>query len=101
MFHQIYATYSKEAAVKGFNPLMDDGCLGELKGSDRELMLGLRGLLEDPNDWSELEFLCDPNILPTMQDCSYVRDRSVDYTGKLIAKFLMSFTHNEFKFGPR
>jgi hypothetical protein len=47
MFHQIYATYSKEAAVKGFNPLMDDGCLEELKGSDRELMLGLRGFMED------------------------------------------------------
>jgi hypothetical protein len=50
---------------------------------------------------SELEFLCDPNILPTMQEGSYVRDRSVDYTGKLIAKFLMSFTQNEFKCEPK
>lgn len=121
MFHQVYATYSKEAGVKGFNPLIDDGCLGELKISDRDLMLGLRKLLEDPRDceyhllsdrntclWlrpeltaeligSELEYLCDPSILPRMQEDSNVRDRSVDYTGKLIAKFLMSFTHSEFK----
>ena len=50
-FHQIYATHSREANAKSFNPLVDDASLqlAELDPAAYEMVLHLRHLIMDRN----------------------------------------------------
>lgn len=96
-FHQIYQTHSREAGTRGFNPLMDEGVLevAELDGPAVEMVGRLRELLVGPS-WDELDFLCMDPILPNEEDHPYPRDTSFNYTGRLVAKFLLSFTDEKY-----
>jgi hypothetical protein len=48
----------------------------------------------------ELDFLCADPILPNQEDHPYPRDIAYNYTGRLVAKFLLSFTDEKYIFGP-
>jgi hypothetical protein len=50
-FHHVYQTHSKDAASKGFNPLVDDGPAeqGDLDSAAVEFVMMLRRLIEQPN----------------------------------------------------
>ncbi|KAJ4304132.1 hypothetical protein N0V88_001742 [Collariella sp. IMI 366227] len=97
-FHQIYQTHSRDAAARSFNPLVDDACFeqGEL---DREALLMVHKLRRFINDdWSELDYLTADPILPNTEDHPYPRNVAHNYTGRLIAKFLLSFTDERYIF---
>ncbi|KAK4232039.1 hypothetical protein QBC38DRAFT_143604 [Podospora fimiseda] len=99
-FHQIYQTYSRDAATRSFNPLMDDSCFeqGELDRSAVGMVRELRSLIDqdDYNAWSELDFLTADPILPNVDEHPYPRDVSYNYTGRLVAKFLLSFQNEKY-----
>ncbi|ROT42809.1 hypothetical protein SODALDRAFT_24340 [Sodiomyces alkalinus F11] len=94
-FHQVYQTHAREAAArdgssKAYNPLVDDALAQELKQDNDaayEMVCGLQQLLKDR---TELRSLINP-ILTAPEDHPYPRDVSQDYTGRLIARFLLSF----------
>jgi hypothetical protein len=50
-FHHVYQTHSKDAASKGFNPLVDDWPIeqGDLDTAAVQLVMMLRTLIEQPN----------------------------------------------------
>ncbi|KAH8889280.1 hypothetical protein GQ53DRAFT_630086, partial [Thozetella sp. PMI_491] len=99
-FHQIYQTHSKDASAKSFNPLLDDGCFeqGELDRYAAEMVWQLRKLVVEPDSWNELDFLSADPILPNEEDHPYPRDVSFNYTGRLLSKFLLSFTDESYIF---
>lgn len=101
-FHQIYQTHSKDAAAKSFNPLVDESSmeLAELDGAAAEMIWQLRQFVLDRSHWQELDFLCADPILPNEENHPYPRDISFNYNGRLIAKFLLSFTDEKYIFGP-
>ncbi|KAK4210954.1 hypothetical protein QBC37DRAFT_442420 [Rhypophila decipiens] len=105
--------------VKGFNPLLDDVSLGELTGgsaasvlsgseelgrrdvADRaalEMVWGLRRFVDEPDLWSELDFLTADFTLPNEEAHPYPRDVAYNYTGRLVSKFLLSFTDERYLF---
>ncbi|KAK4443955.1 hypothetical protein QBC34DRAFT_416161 [Podospora aff. communis PSN243] len=90
-FHQLYQTHSRDAGAKSWNPLFDDACLepGELDRDAAAMVMQLRRLLQEPN-WSELDFLSMDPILPK-QEKYPIHDVAFNYTGRLVAKFLLSF----------
>lgn len=122
-FHQIYQTYSRDAATKSFNPLMDDSCFeqGELDRAAVDMVRKLRKLI-DRDDYdackfsglmrgagerkssannggvvgSELDFLTADPILPNVDEHPYPRDVGFNYTGRLVAKFLLSFEQERY-----
>ncbi|OIW33762.1 hypothetical protein CONLIGDRAFT_553119, partial [Coniochaeta ligniaria NRRL 30616] len=98
-FHQIYATHSKEANAKSFNPLVDEASLqqAELDTGAVEMVFHLRQFITDKNR-DELDFLCADPILPNQEDHPYPRDIAYNYTGRLVAKFLLSFTDEKYIF---
>ncbi|KAK4174008.1 hypothetical protein QBC36DRAFT_334601 [Triangularia setosa] len=108
MFHMVYQTYSREVSQKSFNPL-DDGWEDDAtKAEDRllgreeeEMVRGLRKLmsLEDYDAWSELDFLTADPILPNVEEHPYPRDVGFNYTGRLVAKFLLSFQQEKYIIG--
>ncbi|KAB5557992.1 hypothetical protein GE09DRAFT_95581 [Coniochaeta sp. 2T2.1] len=51
-FHQVYATHSRDANARSFNPLCDEGSLAaaELEGPALELVMHLRRLIVEPGD---------------------------------------------------
>lgn len=110
-FHQLYQTHSRDAGSRSFNPLLDDACLepGELDRDAAAMVMQLRRLLEEPNcecSWGvpssvpvltsvvmiggELDFLTMDPVFPS-QDKFPIRNLAVNYTGRLAAKFLLSF----------
>ncbi|KAK4165326.1 hypothetical protein QBC43DRAFT_32019 [Cladorrhinum sp. PSN259] len=99
-FHQIYQTYSRDAATRSFNPLLDDTCFeqGELDRGAVEMVRRLRKLIDrdDYDAWSELDFLTADPILPNVDEHPYPRDVAFNYTGKLVAKFLLSFQQEKY-----
>ncbi|KAK4249901.1 hypothetical protein C7999DRAFT_29575 [Corynascus novoguineensis] len=97
-FHQIYQTHSRDAAARSFNPLVDDACfdLGELDREAADMVRKLRRFIDD--DWSELDYLTADPILPNMEDHLYPRNVAYNYTGRLVAKFLLSFTDERYIF---
>jgi hypothetical protein len=120
-FHQIYATHSKEPNAKSFNPLVDEASLqqAELDTGAVEMVYHLRLLVTDKNNCrlapgsglgefprltadvgDELDFLCADPILPNQEDHPFPRDIAYNYTGRLVAKFLLSFTDEKYIFGP-
>ncbi|KAL2752617.1 hypothetical protein ACRALDRAFT_1077808 [Sodiomyces alcalophilus JCM 7366] len=102
-FHHIYQTHPRDSAArdgpgsKAYNPLMDDALARELKQDNDaayEMVCSLRQLLQDR---TELRSLISP-ILTEPEDHPYPRDVSQDYTGRLIARFLLSFTDPNYIF---
>ncbi|KAK4151247.1 hypothetical protein C8A00DRAFT_36106 [Chaetomidium leptoderma] len=100
-FHQIYQTHSRDAAARSFNPLVDDACfeLGELDREAADMVKKLRHFIND--DWSELDYLTADPILPNIEDHPYPRNVAHNYTGRLVAKFLLSFTDEKYIFDPK
>ncbi|KAK3990661.1 hypothetical protein QBC44DRAFT_325093 [Cladorrhinum sp. PSN332] len=99
-FHQIYQTYSRDAATRSFNPLMDDTCFeqAELDRAAVGMVRELRRLIDqdDYDAWSELDFLTADPILPNIDEHPYPRDVGYNYTGRLVAKFLLSFQNEKY-----
>ncbi|KAG7290871.1 hypothetical protein NEMBOFW57_000876 [Staphylotrichum longicolle] len=100
-FHQIYQTHSRDAAARSFNPLVDDACfeLGELDRDAADMVRKLRRFIDE--DWSELDYLTADPILPNIEDHPYPRNVAYNYTGRLVAKFLLSFTDEKYIFDPK
>ncbi|KAH9903639.1 hypothetical protein F4778DRAFT_734919 [Xylariomycetidae sp. FL2044] len=96
-FHQVYQTHARDAAVRAFNPLVDDDLLAELDRPTLDMVLELRGLLEG-DGWHELDFLVADPILTSQEAHPYPRDVSLDYTGHLLARFLLSFQDEKYLF---
>lgn len=90
-FHQLYQTHSRDAGTRCFNPLLDDACLepGELDRDAAAMVMQLRRLLQDPY-WGELDFLTMDRV-PSQEDQYPAKDFSFNYSGRLVAKFLLSF----------
>lgn len=99
-FHNIYQTHTKDANTRSFNPLYDDECIEqeELDGPAVEMLRSLRDLLAG-EDWQEIQFLSDDNILLNRDANPAPIDASFLYTGRLVAKFLLSFTDEQVIFG--
>ncbi|CAJ2506099.1 Uu.00g002290.m01.CDS01 [Anthostomella pinea] len=109
-FHQIYQTHSRDAATRPFNPLLDDSFAlqGELDAPAMEMVHGLKQLMDgDGCELSspqvtqarhELEFLVADPILTAQETHPYPRDVTMDYTGRLLARFLLSFTDERYLF---
>ncbi|KAL2200998.1 hypothetical protein P885DRAFT_26071 [Corynascus similis CBS 632.67] len=118
-FHQIYQTHSRDAAARSFNPLVDDACfdLGELDREAADMVRKLRRFIDDDcksyafsslrrklmiqlltGPGSELDYLTADPILPNMEDHPYPRNVAYNYTGRLVAKFLLSFTDERYIF---
>ncbi|KAK4650296.1 hypothetical protein QC762_706170 [Podospora pseudocomata] len=108
MFHMVYQTYSREVSQRSFNPL-EEGWVDEankvedklLGREEEEMVRGLRRLmsLEDYDAWSELDFLTADPILPNVEEHPYPRDVGFNYTGRLVAKFLLSFQQEKYIIG--
>ncbi|KAL3964761.1 hypothetical protein ACCO45_001765 [Purpureocillium lilacinum] len=99
-FHNIYQTHTKDANTKSFNPLFDDECMEqeEVDGPAVEMLGALRGLLHG-EDWQEIQFLADDDILLSRDVHTAPIDASFLYTGRLVAKFLLSFANEQVIFG--
>ncbi|EAQ91305.1 hypothetical protein CHGG_03240 [Chaetomium globosum CBS 148.51] len=115
-FHQIYQTHSRDAAARSFNPLIDDACfeLGELDREAGDMVRQLRRFIDDDCEFailgclqrktmltktgSELDYLTADPILPNIEDHPYPRNVAYNYTGRLVAKFLLSFTDEKYIF---
>ncbi|KAF4979479.1 hypothetical protein FZEAL_4338 [Fusarium zealandicum] len=99
-FHQVYQTHTKEANTKSFNPLFDNSFAeqGELDGPTISFVAQLQELFYG-EDWLELQFLADNDILPNRSHHPFPMDPQTLYTGRLVAKFLMSFTNDKVIFG--
>ncbi|GKT52060.1 uncharacterized protein ColSpa_12241 [Colletotrichum spaethianum] len=119
-FHQIYQTHSRDMSTKPFNPMLDSSWAeqGDLDGPATEMVMGLKELIQgdscrpprDPNGRIivtdavfadiELDFLTMDPILPSSgEQHPFPRDVSVNYTGRLVAKFLLSFLDEKYIFG--
>jgi hypothetical protein len=116
-FHQIYQTHSRDASAKSFNPLVDDSFLeqDELDQPAVELVRELKPLLQgEHREFStvaaflvrcanrhagmEMDFLTMDPILPDQENHPYPRDVSLHYTGRLLSRFLLSFTDERYIF---
>jgi hypothetical protein len=118
-FHQIYQTHSRDAAARSFNPLMDDACFeqDELDHDATDMVQQLRrfvnedceSVLSEPPEGemltfmagAELDYLTADPILPNTEDHPYPRNVSYNYTGRLVAKFLLSFTDEKYIFDSK
>ncbi|KAI1121103.1 hypothetical protein F5Y10DRAFT_257024 [Nemania abortiva] len=109
-FHAIYQTHhtrepgvgtaaggSKHGEVT-FNPLLDPRLDADLDDAAAEMAASLRALLENDDSWRELDFLTADPILCQGEAHPYPRDITLDYTGRLIARFLLSFTDEKYLF---
>lgn len=99
-FHNIYQTHARDANTKSFNPLFDDGFMehGELDGPAVEMVRSMRELLHGEY-WQDLQFLADDEIILNRGEHFHPIDSSFLYTGRLVAKFLLSFTNENIIFG--
>ncbi|KAK3374914.1 hypothetical protein B0H63DRAFT_437870 [Podospora didyma] len=120
-FHQIYQTHSRDATARSFNPIVDDLCFKneELDRDALDMVRSMRDLLNNncelmvdsfrsPVLWGsansfdsggELDYLVMDPILPNEEKHPYPRDVAFNYTGKLLARFLLSFTDETYIFG--
>ncbi|KAH7162359.1 hypothetical protein B0J13DRAFT_7555 [Dactylonectria estremocensis] len=94
-FHQVYQTHTKEANAKSFNPLFDIDEQGELDAPAAKLTAELKELYFG-NSWLELQMLTEETLLPNNEPQLYPRDPQILYTGRLVARFLMSFQDEKF-----
>ncbi|KAI0199567.1 hypothetical protein F4808DRAFT_208574 [Astrocystis sublimbata] len=81
-----------------FNPLVDASLDADLEPAAAEMATSLRSVLDDNDGWRELDFLAADPILSQAEMHPYPRDITLDYTGRLVAKFLLSFTHEKYLF---
>ncbi|KAL1839187.1 hypothetical protein VTJ49DRAFT_1806 [Mycothermus thermophilus] len=97
-FHQIYQTHSRDATARSFNPLVDDVPFdqGELDPEAEDMVRQLRGFIRD--DWAELDYLTADPVVPKSEDQPYPTNLAYNYTGRLLAKFLLSFTDEKYIF---
>ncbi|KAI2618638.1 hypothetical protein GGS26DRAFT_345042 [Hypomontagnella submonticulosa] len=98
-FHQIYQTHTRDTGAKAFNPLVDANLaqMAELDGPAAEMVAELKELLQG-DSWHELDFLVADPILPNQEGHPFPRDVSLNYTGRLVARFLLSFTDERYLF---
>lgn len=113
-FHQVYQTHSRDASTKAFNPLCrtedsknngndenDDSGFGmsadELDPAALEMVRELRKLL-DGDGYYELDFLTPAPALPDQEARTFPQDVSFKYTGRLLARFLLSFLDEKYLF---
>ncbi|KAI0405411.1 hypothetical protein F4802DRAFT_597241 [Xylaria palmicola] len=112
-FHAVYQThYARELGVgpaasappagggggPTFNPLTDPRLDADLEPAAAELAASLRALLDDDDTWHELDFLAADPILSQSEAHPYPRDITLDYTGRLLSRFLLSFTDEKYLF---
>ncbi|KAI3336618.1 hypothetical protein HD806DRAFT_474266 [Xylariaceae sp. AK1471] len=81
-----------------FNPLVDPVLDVDLEPAAAEMAVSLRALLDNDDSWHELDFLAADPILPHAEAHPYPRDITLDYTGRLLARFLLSFTDEKYLF---
>ncbi|KAI0851056.1 hypothetical protein F5Y00DRAFT_231644 [Daldinia vernicosa] len=98
-FHQVYQTHTRDTGAKAFNPLADANFaqMDELDGPAAEMVASLKELLQG-DGWAELDFLVADPILPNHEGHPFPRDVSLNYTGRLVARFLLSFTDERYLF---
>ncbi|KAI0887161.1 uncharacterized protein GGS22DRAFT_105568 [Annulohypoxylon maeteangense] len=98
-FHQIYQTHTRDTGAKAFNPLVDGNLsqIAELDDASAEMVRSLKELLQG-DSWHELDFLVADPILPNQEGHPFPRDVSLNYTGRLVARFLLSFTDERYLF---
>ncbi|KAI1268568.1 hypothetical protein F5Y18DRAFT_375913 [Xylariaceae sp. FL1019] len=89
------ANCTTNGAGASFNPLIDAELDADLDPAAAEMAMSLRALLD--NDWHELDFLVADPIL-SQEAHPYPRDITLDYTGRLLARFLLSFTDEKYLF---
>ncbi|KAI0861037.1 hypothetical protein F4860DRAFT_477645 [Xylaria cubensis] len=111
-FHAVYQThYAREPGVGSptggsgsgnggptFNPLVDAKLDADLEPAAAEMAASLRALLDNDDSWHELDFLAADPILSQSEAHPYPRDITLDYTGRLLARFLLSFTDEKYLF---
>ncbi|TRX88626.1 hypothetical protein FHL15_010485 [Xylaria flabelliformis] len=111
-FHAVYQThYAREPGVGSptggsgsgnggptFNPLIDARLDVDLEPAAAEMAASLRALLDNDDSWHELDFLAADPILSQSEAHPYPRDITLDYTGRLLARFLLSFTDEKYLF---
>ncbi|EGS20523.1 gal4-like Zn(II)2Cys6 binuclear cluster DNA-binding domain-containing protein [Thermochaetoides thermophila DSM 1495] len=120
-FHQVYQTHTRDATVRRFNPLLDDDCFepGELEEEAADMVRKLRRLIDEDcrfvlllvtlqervaNEMvtgDELDYLTADPILPNIEPHPYPRNVSYNYIGRLVTKFLLSFTDERYIFDNR
>ncbi|KAI1304350.1 hypothetical protein F5Y03DRAFT_176471 [Xylaria venustula] len=81
-----------------FNPLVDPKWDTDLEPGAAEMAASLRALLDIDGSWHELDFLAADPILSQAEAHPYPRDITLDYTGRLLARFLLSFTDEKYLF---
>ncbi|KAL7798266.1 hypothetical protein V8C37DRAFT_369302 [Trichoderma ceciliae] len=101
-FHHLYQTHTKDANTRSFNPLFDNSFIeqGELDASAAEMVQSLRELFHG-EDWQDMQFLADDELLLHKEEHPYPKDTSFLYTGRLVAKFLLSFTNESVIFASK
>ncbi|KJK78529.1 hypothetical protein H634G_06227 [Metarhizium anisopliae BRIP 53293] len=101
-FHNIYQTHARDVNTKSFNPLFDESfeVRGELDGPAVEMVRGMRELFAG-EDWQDMQFLADDEIILSRGESTHPIDSSFLYTGRLVAKFLLSFTDENVIFGGK
>ncbi|RFU75174.1 fungal transcriptional regulatory [Trichoderma arundinaceum] len=101
-FHHLYQTHTKDANTRSFNPLFDNSFIeqGELDPPAVEMVQSLRELFHG-EDWQDMQFLADDELLLQREEHPYPVDTSVLYTGRLVAKFLLSFTNESVIFASK
>ncbi|KAL7934806.1 hypothetical protein V8C35DRAFT_299834 [Trichoderma chlorosporum] len=101
-FHHLYQTHTKDANTRSFNPLFDDSFVeqGELDPAAVEMVQALRELFHG-EDWQDMQFLADDELLLHREEHPYPMDTSFLYTGRLVAKFLLSFTNESVIFASK
>ncbi|TGJ85604.1 hypothetical protein E0Z10_g3173 [Xylaria hypoxylon] len=81
-----------------FNPLVDSKLDVDLEPAGAEMAASLRALLDIDGSWHELDYLTADPILSQAEAHPYPRDITLDYTGRLLARFLLSFTDEKYLF---
>ncbi|KAI0911886.1 hypothetical protein F4823DRAFT_560459 [Ustulina deusta] len=81
-----------------FNPLVDPKLDMDLEPAAAEMAASLRALLDIDGSWHELDYLTADPILSQTEAHPYPRDITLDYTGRLLARFLLSFTDEKYLF---
>ncbi|TQV99879.1 Fungal transcriptional regulatory protein [Cordyceps javanica] len=101
-FHHIYQTHSRDPNTKPFNPLFDNSfaAQSELDGPAMELVTQLQGLYQG-EDWQDMQFLADDDLLLNRGDDPVSIDTAYLYTGRLVSKFLLSFMDEDRIFGGK
>ncbi|EFQ24927.1 uncharacterized protein GLRG_00071 [Colletotrichum graminicola M1.001] len=101
-FHHTYQTHSRDASTKPFNPMLDNSWAeqGDLDGPAMEMVMRLKELIQGDDKYTELDNLAKDPILPSNgEQHPFPRDVSVNYTGRLVSRFLLSFLDEKYIFG--